>query len=80
MFGLERKSPGGRQERSRYAVQGNQRLPKHLLLGLDAVADTTLLGELEALAARLWAEKLAFDHRQMRRKESQEMRRLEVAR
>jgi len=68
MFG-RKAEPGGQKERSRYAVQGDERLPKGFLIGLDVFADTTELAHLASLARRLLRDKAAFEHRQMRRRE-----------
>jgi len=68
---------GALKERSRYAGQGERRLPKGLLTGLDAICDDTELAKLQSVALRLLGDKMAFQHRQMRRKEGV-MRRLEV--
>lgn len=74
-----RTRPGAEHERSRFAVVG-ERLPKSLRLAIDQVADSGELRDLQLLALKLLAECEAFQHRQFRRKESQAMRRLDVAR
>jgi hypothetical protein len=78
MFGRNIK-PGGSKERSRHAVQGERRLPKHFLLGLDAIVDSTAMPKLESLALRLWSDKAAFEYRQVRRQESRQMQRARVS-